>query len=134
MLVALVSCKRELRDNAISSPWQEITPTVLVQQAACTHTTHRQWIFSCKNTHTSQHTGSQHQCPNHREFVLSWSGRQDESMRGQLTGHAYSSAKEKREKRGVRDSKRYELSPWSNMFGYLHYFTDLQKGFSVFVG
>lgn len=32
-------------------------------------------------------------------------------MREQLTGHAYSSAKEKREKKGARDSKRNELSP-----------------------
>lgn len=63
------------------------------------------------HTYTSQHTGSQHQCPDHREFVLSWLGRRDESMRGQLTGHAYSSAKEKREKKGARDSKRNELSP-----------------------
>lgn len=61
--------------------------------------------------------------------MLSWLGRQDESMRGQLTGHAYSSAKEKREKKGARDSKRNELNPWSNMFGYLHYFTDPPKGF-----
>lgn len=121
--------QNEFRDNAISSPLQEITPTALVQQqgtqAVCTHTTVD--IFMRENTHT--HTGSQHQCPDHREFVLSWLGRQDESMRGQLTGHAYSSAKEKREKKGARDSKRNELSPRSNMFGYLHYFTDPPKGF-----
>lgn len=43
--------------------------------------------------------------------MLSWLVRQDESMQEQLTGHAYSSAKEKREKEGARDSKRNELSP-----------------------
>lgn len=32
-------------------------------------------------------------------------------MREQLTGHAYSFAKEKREKRGARDSKENELNP-----------------------
>lgn len=68
-------------------------------------------VHTHTHTNTAEHTGSQHQCPDHREFVLSWLGRQDESMREQLTGHAYSSAKEKREKRGARDSKRNELSP-----------------------
>lgn len=70
-----------------------------------------QWIFSCEYTRTSQNAGSQHQCPDHREFVLSWLGRQDESVCGQLTGRAYSSAREKRVKNGARDSKRNELSP-----------------------
>lgn len=69
------------------------------------------WIFSCEYTRTSQNAGSQHQCPDHREFVLSWLGRQDESVCGQLTGRAYSSAREKRVKNGARDSKRNELSP-----------------------
>lgn len=41
--------------------------------------------------------------PSGGEFVLSWLGRQDESMPEQLTGHAYSSAKEKGEKRGASE-------------------------------
>lgn len=64
-----VGCENILqRGNAISRSRQEITPTASVQQpgtqAVHTHATHRQWIFSCKDTHThtSQHTGSQHQC------------------------------------------------------------------------
>lgn len=98
-------------------------------QAAHKHTTHRKRIFS----HTSQHTGSQHPCPDHREFVLSWLGRQDESMRGQLTGHAYSSAKEKREEKkgGARDSKRNEPSPEATRFVCITYFI-LQRTLNVF--
>lgn len=85
-------------------------------RAVHTYMTHGQGDISMRaHTHrhtlTAEHTGSQHQCPDHREFVLSWLGRQDESMREQLTGHAYSSAKEKREKRGARDSKGNELNP-----------------------
>lgn len=91
----------KFKGNSICRSWQEITPTA---------TEHTGSVRAHTHTHTYTRD-SQHQCPDHREFVLSWLGRQDESMRGQLTGHAYSSAKEKREKEGARDSKRNELSP-----------------------
>lgn len=60
--------------------------------------------------------------------MLSWLGRQDESMRGQLTGHAYSSAKEKREKRGARDSKRNDLSPGATCLAICITLQILQNG------
>ncbi len=127
--------------NAISRSQQEITPTVSVQQpgtqavhtgSAHTCDTTTVDIFMQVRTHTSQHTGSQHQCPNHREFVLSWFGRQDESMRGQLTGHAYSSAKEKRERKGARDSERNQLSPGATCLTICITLQILQRAFSVY--
>lgn len=65
-------------------------------------------VCVCVRTHTLARTQQSTPAlsisgPSGGEFVLSWLGRQDESMREQLTGHAYSSAKEKGEKRGASE-------------------------------
>lgn len=54
-------------------------------------------------------------------------------MREQLTGHAYSSAKEKREKKGARDSKRNELHPGATCLAICITLQVLQGALSISV-
>lgn len=100
--------------DSISGSWQEATCS---HGAAARHTgrahiydTRTGWkgegVFPCVCARARTHQSTPALSisgPSGGEFVLSWLGRQDESMPEQLTGHAYSSAKEKGEKRGASE-------------------------------
>lgn len=134
-LDARISCKGEM---LFPDPGRKLHPQLLCSNQAhrqCTHMQHTDSGYFHARTHTHTHHSTQAlsiSVPDHREFVLSWLGRQDESMRGQLTGHAYSSAKEKGEKKGVRDSKRNELSPGATCLALCITLQILQRAFSVY--
>lgn len=101
-------------------------------QAVHTHIQHTDsgYFHTHTHTHTSQHTGSL-SISALTIGSLCWAGwdvRMNQCEDSWLDMPIHLPKKRER-KRGARDSKRNELSPWSNMFGYLHYLTDPLKGF-----